>query len=83
MTPDHDIKNYDLIVAGGGISGLTAGLTGARSGLKTLILTGGVLGGNLLSVESIDGYPGYPDGVAGYELCPVAQGQAVEAGAAV
>jgi len=72
---------FDLLVAGGGIAGLTAGLVAARLGRKTLILTGGVFGGHLLSIEKIDGYPGFPDGVAGYDLVPMTQGQAVEAGA--
>ena len=74
-------KEYDIVVAGGGIAGLTAGLTAAQTGLSTFMLTGNVLGGNLLSIEKIDGFPGYPDGVAGYELCPITQGDAVAAGA--
>ena len=47
-------KEFDLIVAGGGIAGLTAGLGSARAGLKTLVMTGDVLGGQLLSIERID-----------------------------
>jgi len=72
---------FDVVVAGGGIAGLTAGLTAARLGRKTLVLTGDVLGGQLLSINRIDGYPGFPDGVPGYELCPMAQEQAAAAGA--
>lgn len=72
---------FDVVVAGGGISGLTAGLTTATNGLSTFMLTGEIFGGNLLSIEQIDGYPGYPEGIPGYELCPMVQGQAVEAGA--
>ncbi len=74
-------KKFDVVVAGGGISGLTAGLVCARQGRSTLILTGDVLGGHLLSIEKIEGFPGYPDGVAGYELCPATQQQAAQAGA--
>ena len=76
------INEFDIVVAGGGIAGLTAGTVAARSGRKTLILIGRVLGGHLVTIEKIDGFPGYPDGVAGYELCPVTQMQAAEAGAA-
>lgn len=72
---------FDVVVAGGGIAGLTAGLTAARLGRSTLVLTGGVPGGLLLSIETIDGIPGFADGVAGYELCPVTQEQAADAGA--
>jgi thioredoxin reductase (NADPH) len=74
-------SDFDIVVAGGGIAGLSAGLAAARLGRKTLVLTGDVLGGNLLSIEKIEGYPGFPEGVPGYELCPMAQAQAAEAGA--
>jgi thioredoxin reductase (NADPH) len=72
---------YDVVIAGGGVAGLTAGLTSARAGRKTRVLTGQALGGHLLSIERIDGYPGFPDGVPGYDLCPIIQEQAVAAGA--
>jgi thioredoxin reductase (NADPH) len=74
-------NDYDVVIAGGGIAGLTAGLLCARAGRKTRVLTGATLGGHLLSIERIDGYPGFPDGVPGYELCPMVQEQAAGAGA--
>ncbi|MDA0241573.1 MAG: FAD-dependent oxidoreductase [Proteobacteria bacterium] len=74
---------YDIIVAGSGIAGLCAGLAAARLGRSTLVLAGDTLGGHLLSIEKIDGYPGFPEGVPGYDLCPIAQEQAVEAGAEI
>lgn len=74
---------FDIVVVGGGIAGLTAGLTAARLGRSTLVITGDTLGGQLLTIERIDGYPGFPEGVPGYDLCPIAQEQAAEAGAEI
>jgi thioredoxin reductase (NADPH) len=74
-------NDYDVVIAGGGIAGLTASLLCARTGRKTRVLTGPTLGGHLLSIERIDGYPGFPDGIPGYELCPMVQEQAAAAGA--
>lgn len=74
---------YDIVVAGGGLAGLTAGLTAARLGRSALVLTGGIPGGLLLSIDRIEGLPGFPEGVAGYELCPALQEQADAAGAEV
>jgi thioredoxin reductase (NADPH) len=74
-------QEYDVVIAGGGVAGLTAGLTSARSGRTTRVLTGQALGGHLLSIERVDGYPGFPDGIPGYDLCPIIQEQATAAGA--
>jgi thioredoxin reductase (NADPH) len=71
----------DVVIAGGGIAGLTAGVTAARLGRKALVLTGDVPGGQLMSIEKIEGFPGFPEGVPGYDLCPMLQDQAAAAGA--
>ncbi len=70
-----------MAIAGGGIAGLSAALASARLGRKTLVLTGDVLGGLLLSIEKVEGFPGFADGIPGYELCPMIQEQAIAAGA--
>ena len=75
--------SYDVAIAGGGIAALTAAVHSARLGRSTLVLGGRAPGGLLLSIERIDGVPGFPEGVAGYELCPMLQEQAADDGAEV
>lgn len=75
------MSEYDVIVVGSGLAGLTAGLFTARHGLSTLILESNIPGGHLISIEKIEDFPGFPDGVAGYELCPNVQRQAADQGA--
>jgi thioredoxin reductase (NADPH) len=76
-------KEFNVVIAGGGIAGMTAAITSARLGRRTLALTGDVLGGQLLSIDKVEGFPGFPDGIAGYDLCPMMQEQAVASGAEI
>ncbi|MEM1883055.1 MAG: FAD-dependent oxidoreductase, partial [Candidatus Bathyarchaeia archaeon] len=62
------MEKLDLIIVGAGPSGLTAGIYGARSGLRTLILEKGQAGGALNEIPYIENYPGFPDGISGQEL---------------
>jgi thioredoxin reductase (NADPH) len=71
----------DVLVAGSGIAGLTAGLFAARCGRATVVL-GGLPGGRLLNAAHIEDFPGFSAGIAGYDLCPNIQDQAMAAGAA-
>jgi thioredoxin reductase (NADPH) len=75
------MSEYDVIVVGSGLAGLTAGLFSARHGLSTLILEPNIPGGHLISIEKIEDFPGFPDGIAGYDLCPTVQRQAADHGA--
>jgi thioredoxin reductase (NADPH) len=74
------VDQYDLIVVGAGLAGLTAGMIGARHGLKTAIVEHMASGGQVLNVEKIENFPGFPQGIAGYELGPLVQEQAEAAG---
>jgi thioredoxin reductase (NADPH) len=75
------VTDYELLIVGGGLAGTTAALFAARHGRSTLCLDGGISGGQLLSISRIEDFPGFPDGVAGFELCPALQAQAMDAGA--
>jgi len=58
----------DLIIIGGGPAGLTAGLYAARSRLKTLLLEKLSPGGQVLLTDLVENYPGFPEGISGFEL---------------
>ncbi len=75
------MANYDVIVIGSGLAGLTAGLFAARHGLATLVMESNIPGGHLISIEKIEDFPGFPDGIPGYDLCPNLQRQAADHGA--
>jgi thioredoxin reductase (NADPH) len=74
-------RSYDLVIIGAGLAGLTAALFAARRGLSTLVLEATAPGGHLINVEKIEDFPGFPEGAAGYDLCPMVQEQAANNGA--
>lgn len=59
---------YDLIIIGGGPAGLAASIYASRSGYDTLVLEKVGFGGQVVLTDFIDNYPGFPDGVSGFEL---------------
>ncbi len=68
---------YDVIIIGGGAAGLTAGIYSCRAGLKTLMLERLMPGGQVINAESIENFPGFPDGISGAEIGPLMQQQAM------
>lgn len=59
---------YDVLIIGAGPAGLTAGVYAARGGLKTGIIEMAMPGGQAASTEKIENYPGFPEGISGFEL---------------
>ena len=59
---------YDLVIVGGGPTGLTTAIYAARENLETLVIDSKGLGGQAGVTERLDNYPGFPDGIGGAEL---------------
>lgn len=76
------MADRDVVVVGAGLAGSTAALFSARHGRSTLVADAGLVpGGQLFNIARIEDFPGFPQGVAGYDLCPMLQEQAATAGA--
>jgi thioredoxin reductase (NADPH) len=60
--------DYDLIIIGGGPAGLTAGIYAGRARLKTLLLEKLIHGGQMMTTDLIENYPGFPEGITGFDL---------------
>lgn len=72
---------YDMIIIGGGPGGYTAALYAARAGLDAVVLEKLSVGGQMALTEQIDNYPGFEDGIDGFELAEKMQRQAERFGA--
>lgn len=59
---------YDMVIVGGGPGGYTAALYAARAGLDTVLLERLAPGGQMALTQRVDNYPGFDEGVIGYEL---------------
>ena len=72
---------YDMIIIGGGPGGYTAALYAARAGLDTVVLEKLSAGGQMALTHQIDNYPGFEEGIDGFELAEKMQRQAERFGA--
>lgn len=72
---------YDMVIVGGGPGGYTAALYAARAGLKTVVVEKLSAGGQMALTRQVDNYPGFADGIDGYELAGRMQQQAERFGA--
>ncbi len=74
---------FDTIIIGGGPAGFTAALYAARAGLNTVVLEKLSIGGQMALTSQIDNYPGFPNGVDGFQLGMDMRDGAEKAGAEI
>ena len=73
---DLSKKGYDIIIIGGGPAGLTAGLYASRSRLNTLLIERALIGGQIVTTDKVENYPGFEEGISGPELVRHMEAQA-------
>jgi thioredoxin reductase (NADPH) len=72
--------DYDLVIIGAGPAGLTAGIYAARARMNVLLLEKAVPGGQILVTDWLENYPGFPEGLTGFDLAEKMKQQAEQLG---
>ena len=75
------MRDFDLVIIGAGVAGLTAATFAGRDGLKLAVVERMGPGGQIINAERIENFPGFPQGKGGHELGPLLHEQAEAAGA--
>jgi len=80
MAMEKKVEQYDVVIIGGGASGLTAGIYCGRARLSTLIIEQALVGGIATNTNDIENYPGFPEGISGSGLMDLFHQQAKKFG---
>ncbi len=72
------VRVIDVAIIGGGAAGMTAALYAARGRRSTVLFEGGVLGGQIANSDLVENYPGFPDGIGGFDLAMAMHQQAAK-----
>jgi thioredoxin reductase (NADPH) len=59
---------YDVVVVGGGPSGLSSAIYSSRAKLKTLLIEKKYCGGHLAIIDWLENYPGFNEGISGFDF---------------
>jgi thioredoxin reductase (NADPH) len=78
--PERPEQVEDLVIVGSGPAGCTAAIYAARAKLQPLVIEGATPGGLLQETETVENFPGYPNGVLGPELVADLREQATRFG---
>ena len=73
-------KAYEVAIIGGGPAGLSAGIYTARARLSSLLIERGLIGGQVVNAELVENFPGFPEGISGYDLTELMHRQATKFG---
>ena len=72
--------SYDVVIIGAGPAGLTAGLYTSRARLNSLLVERALFGGQIINAEMVENFPGFPEGIRGYDLGQMMRQQAEKYG---